>query len=73
MFVISRPRSGPIFVRTVEQIEHAIRSSPPGRYLIDRIAVDPLTSDRTSRHWGAGVKHDDGAVVIEPIPQEAWR
>jgi hypothetical protein len=68
VFIISHPDAGPIFIRSVELIEAAVQSSQPGRYQIDRLHVDPLTSDRTSRRWGIGIKHDDGSIVIEPEP-----
>jgi hypothetical protein len=69
MFRISRAGSKPIFdVEFVEQIEPAIRSSPPGRCHIDEISADPLRSGHTSRAWGKLVRHTDGRTEAEPHP-----
>jgi hypothetical protein len=70
VFVISSPDAGCVYLPSVEQIKPALRSSPPGRYDIEKISVDPLTADRTSRHWGVGVKDDGGSIAIEPAPWE---
>jgi hypothetical protein len=71
VFIISSTEAGCVYLRTVEQIEPAIRSSRPGRYDIEKINVDPLTSEQTSRPWGVGVKGDDGSIAIEPDPWKA--
>jgi hypothetical protein len=54
-------------VETTAQIEPAIRAAKPGWYHIDEIIRDPLTSGRTSRRWGVGIKRADGSVVIQPV------
>ncbi len=57
-------------VDSIEQIERAIQSSPPGRYHIDEISADMLPSRHTSRRWGVGIKGADGSVAIESDPSE---
>jgi hypothetical protein len=52
----------------VEAIEPAIRSSEPGRYHTDEIGADPLSSGRTSRRWGIGIKRPVGSLELEPDP-----
>jgi hypothetical protein len=72
MFRISRDGQEPVVdVDHVEQLEPAVRSSPPGRYHIDEISADPLPSGHTSRRWGVGIRRPDGSVEPEPDPWEA--
>ncbi len=69
MFRISQNGQEPIIdVDSIEQIELASQSSPPGRYHVDEISADPLPSRHTSRRWGVGVKRADGVVALEPDP-----
>jgi len=70
MYRISRNGQEPIIdVDQVEAIEPAIRSSEPGRYLVDQISADPLASAHTSRRWGIGTKRHDVIVALEPDPR----
>ena len=55
-------------VPSLDQIEPAIRSSPPGRYHIDEISPDPLASGHTPRRWGVVINWRDGAVFLEHDP-----
>jgi hypothetical protein len=72
MFRISQRGCDPIVdVDQVGEIEPAIRSSESGRYHIDEIAADPLSSGHTSRRWGIGIRLADGAVLLELDPWEA--
>jgi hypothetical protein len=66
MFRISRFGSDEITdVAQVDEIEPAIRSSKPVRYLVDEICADPVPSGHTSPRWGVAIKRQDGSVVIE--------
>jgi hypothetical protein len=68
MFVIISPDGGHICVQSVERVEHAMRSCFPGRYDIDKVTVDPITSEQRSRHWGIGIKRRDGKLALIPDP-----
>jgi hypothetical protein len=57
-----------IDVAQVEQIESAVRASPPGRYHVAEISADPLPSGHTFCRWGIAIKNRDGSVVIERDP-----
>ena len=70
MFRISRNGQEPVVdVDKLEQLEPAIRSSKPGRDLIDQIERDPLPSGHTSHRWGVGIKERDGTAVLKPDPR----
>jgi hypothetical protein len=56
-------------VNTADEIEPAIRSRPPGLYVVDEMPLNPFPSGLTARRWGIGIKSADGSVVIEP---DAW-
>jgi hypothetical protein len=71
MFRISDPDGGAIYVQSREQIEAAIRSSPPGRYDIDRIGGVALSADGTPRPWGFGTKIADGTMTLKVYTSEA--
>ena len=52
MYRISQSGQEPVVdVDTVEQLEPAVRSLPPGRWHLDQIERDPLPSGHTSRRW----------------------
>jgi hypothetical protein len=59
MFRIGRSDEDILDVDSVEKIEPAIRSSPPGRYHIDEIIADPLPSGHTPRRHGAPCRRRD--------------
>jgi hypothetical protein len=69
IFRISQPGREPITdVDCVESVEGAIRAGGPGRYHVDEIAAEPLSSGHTSRRWGTAIKRPDGAVTLDPDP-----
>jgi hypothetical protein len=66
MFRISRCTDGPIVdVVTFGQLVAALQSGKRGRFRIDELNYDLMTSGLTSRRWGVGIKWADGTVVIE--------
>jgi hypothetical protein len=72
MFGISRSGSDEIADGDwVDQIEHALRSRPPGRYHVNQLERDPLPSGHSSYRWGLAIRMQDGSVVSEPDPWEA--
>ena len=68
MFVIISPDGGPVYVQSLEKVDLALLSLLPGRYDIDEVTIDPLTSKCALRRWGIGIKRNDGAVALEPGP-----
>jgi hypothetical protein len=73
-FLFSRDGPEPIVdVDRVEQIETAIRPVDLGRYHIDEIIAEPLTSGHTSRRSGIRIKREDGTVAVELYPYLAAR
>ena len=46
MLVIISPHAGYVCVRSVDKLDDAIASGLPGRYEIEKVTVDPLTSER---------------------------
>ena len=58
----------PIVVETLKAIMSAIRSSEPGRYVIDEVSNEPPTNGDAVRHWGIAMRWPDGTVEIEPEP-----
>jgi hypothetical protein len=67
MYRISRDGQEPIIdVDQVEAIKPAIRSSEPGRYDVDEISANLLPIGHSSKRWGAGIKHGDDELAIEP-------
>ena len=57
--------------RVVKEIEPVIRSSGPGRYVVDELPIKPFPSGHTCRGWGVAIKKGDGEVVMEPYPWDA--
>jgi hypothetical protein len=53
---------------TIDGAREIVRAQPPGRYHVDEISADPLTSGQTSRRWGVAIRHPDGSVQLEPDP-----
>jgi hypothetical protein len=71
MYRIRRNGQEPVVdVDTIEQIQPAIRAGKPGRWHIDEIAADPLSSRQTSSRFGFVIKQCDGSIVITPEPWE---
>ena len=41
----------------------------PGRYDVDEHSLDPFPGTKVSAQaWGKGIHHQDGQVVLNPIP-----
>jgi len=71
IYRVSRSGQEPITdVDSVEGIEVDVRAGGPGRYHVDEISADPLSSGHTSRRWGVGIKRQDGSVELEARPWE---
>jgi hypothetical protein len=71
MFMISRPNEGSIYVHSIDQIDRAIQSCPPGRYDIDKIGGVALSSDDMPRRWGVGIRRQDGFIELERDQRDA--
>jgi hypothetical protein len=64
MFQISGPRTGTVYVSSVEQIGPAARSNPPGRYEIHKIGGNQLACKEMPCQWGVAIKRLDGSVEV---------
>ena len=54
--------------RSIHGVERILEDLSPGRYHVDEISSDPLSSGHTSRRWGIVIKRQDGSIVVEPDP-----
>jgi hypothetical protein len=68
MYRISCDGQEPVIVETIKAIMSAIRSSEPGRYVIDEINHESPPTGHIVRHWGIGIRWADGTVEVEPEP-----
>jgi hypothetical protein len=55
-----------------DEITHALRHAPPGRYVVEEVsrAGELLPSGHSCRRSGTAIRHPDGQVTVEPEP---WR
>jgi hypothetical protein len=53
---------------TIEGVREIVRQQPLGRYHIEEISVDPLSSGHTAHRWGIAISNPDGSVELEPDP-----
>jgi hypothetical protein len=69
IYRVSQPDSDQgIDAVSIDDAEEVIRSVGSGRYQIDEISRDSGPSGHTSRRWGVGIKHANGAVTLDPDP-----
>ena len=57
---------------TIEYLKGILGHLDAGRYTVDEIASEPLPSGHTARRWGVLLKLDDGTIIEEPDPWDAW-
>jgi hypothetical protein len=69
MYRISCDGQELFIVETIKAIMSAIRSSEPGRYVIDEINHESPPTGDIVRPWGIGTRWADGTVEVEP---ELW-
>jgi hypothetical protein len=68
---LNDPQGDPVGAAAVEGLRRLIEPLDAGRYHVDQIAADPLSSGPTSRRWGSAIKHPDGRVDLDPDPWPA--
>jgi hypothetical protein len=69
LYRISRSSDGLVVdPESIDAVQQILGSGPPGRYHVDQVGRDGLSSGHTSRRWGVGIKSPDGTVAIEPDP-----
>jgi hypothetical protein len=57
---------------SIESVEAFARSHGPGRCDVDEHSFDPFPGTNVSaRAWAKVIHHDDGQVVLDPIPWQA--
>ena len=57
---------------SIESLEAFAREHGPGRYDVDEHSLDPFPGTKVSaRAWGKVIHHQDGQVVLDPIPWQA--
>ena len=54
--------------KTPDHAQEILRQFEPGRYHLDKIRANPFPSGHTSRAWGKVIHHEDGQVILDPIP-----
>lgn len=56
-------------VSSIESLELFARDHGPGRYDVDEHSLQPFPRTKvTARAWGRVIHHQDGQVVLDPIP-----
>jgi hypothetical protein len=54
---------------SIEYLEPFALEHVPGRYDVDQHSLDPFPGTKvSSRAWGKVIHHQDGQVVLDPIP-----
>ena len=48
---------------TIEYLKGILGHLDAGRYTVDEIASEPLSSGHTARRWGVLLKLDDGTII----------
>jgi hypothetical protein len=61
----------PVVVRTIKEVLAVIRSGEPGRYRIVELDGGTASPDQASRHWGVGVRNEDGTLKMEFGPSSS--
>jgi hypothetical protein len=57
---------------SVEALQACARDHGPGRYHVDEHSLDPFPgSNDSARAWGSVIHHQDGCVVLDPIPWQS--
>jgi hypothetical protein len=66
--ITKSPEVGDI-VNSTEALQLFARAHGPGRYDVDEHTRDPFPGTKvTARAWGKVIHHQDGQVVMDPIP-----
>jgi hypothetical protein len=67
------PQVGDI-IDSIESLEAFARNHAPARYDVDEHSLDPFPGTKVSaRAWGKVIQHQDGQVVLDPIPWQEIR
>jgi hypothetical protein len=69
--IIKSPEVGEL-VDSIQAAERFARNHGPGRYHVDEHSLDAFPGTNVSaRSWGNVIHHNDGQVVLDPIPWPA--
>jgi hypothetical protein len=72
MLRLNDPQGDPVGdAPVVEGLRRLVVGPGPGRYHVDEIAPEPLSSGHTSRRWGSAIKHPAGRLDLDPDPWPA--
>jgi len=73
-FLITKSTGAGEIVDSVESVEAFARERGPGRYDVDEHSLEPFPGTKVSaRAWGKAIHHQDGHVVLDPIPSQSKR
>jgi hypothetical protein len=53
---------------TLDTLIDAMRTCRPGRYVIERMSLDPVTDEIRAWEWGAIIKYRKGGIKLELPP-----
>ena len=54
---------------SIESLEAFARDHGPGRYDVDEHSLEPFAGTKVlARAWGKVIHHQDGQVILDPIP-----
>ncbi len=69
---ISKAQDVGDIVDSLEALTSFARDHGPRRYDVDEHSLDPFPGKKvTARAWGKLIHHQDGQVVMDPIPWES--
>ncbi|HEV3263565.1 MAG TPA: hypothetical protein VG013_42410 [Gemmataceae bacterium] len=53
---------------TIDGVVEIAKGASPGRYVIEKVSLDPATGELRSWEWGAVVKERDGGIKLDLPP-----
>jgi hypothetical protein len=61
-------------LNSIESLGAFERDHDSGRYKVDEHSLDPVPGTKVSaRAWGNAIRHQDGQLVLDPIPSPDLR
>jgi hypothetical protein len=61
-------RSDIVHAETLDGLIEAMKTCRPGRYVIEKLSVDPATKEVQAWEWGAIIKNRKGGIKLELPP-----